>query len=146
MDFLVSVMKEICSEPTWALPAHMDQNSPEPEREIDLFAAETAHALSEICYILGDKLPDSIRETVRHELMRRTILPFEEKTFFWEDTDSNWASVCAGSVGITFMYMFPERFKNVEKRFLKTMETYLSGFGDDGISPEGLGYWNYGFW
>ena len=146
IDFLISVMKEICYEPTWALPAHMDQNSPEPEREIDLFAAETAHALSEICYILGDKLPDSIRETVRHELMRRTILPFEEKTFFWEDTDCNWASVCAGSVGITFMYMFPERFKNVEKRFLKTMEAYLSGFGDDGISPEGLGYWNYGFW
>lgn len=146
IDFLSSVIEEICSEPTWALPAHMDKDNSAPERVIDLFAAETAHALSEICYILKDKLPESTIETVKHELMRRTILPFEEQTFFWEDTNCNWASVCGGSVGITYMYMFPERFKNVENRFLKTMEAYLSGFGDDGISPEGLGYWNYGFW
>lgn len=40
----------------------------------------------------------------------------------------------------------PEKFNLVEKRINGALKSYLSGFGDDGISTEGLGYWNYGFW
>lgn len=146
IDYLSDIISDICEEFTWALPAHMEKSNPKPERVIDLFASETGQALSEICIVLGDKLPPDTVSKVRNELMRRIVLPFEEETFAWESYTHNWASVCGGSVGMTFMYMFPERFGNIESRILKTMENYISGFGSDGISPEGLGYWNYGFW
>lgn len=146
IDYLAGVTEEICTEFTWALPAHMAKETQNPERVIDLFAAETGEALSEICALLGDKLPQATVKTIKNELMRRIVLPFEEEAFAWEQFTHNWAAVCGGCVGITFMYMFPERFENIEDRIVKTMENYISGFGDDGISPEGLGYWNYGFW
>ena len=146
IDYLSEVMEDICSEFTWALPAHMAKENPHPERVIDLFSAETAQALSEICAIVGDALPKRIISAVRRELMRRIILPFEEESFAWESFTHNWAAVCGGAVGMTFLYMFPERFARSERRIINALENYISGFGSDGISPEGLGYWTYGFW
>ena len=146
IDYLSEVMEDICSEFTWALPAHMAKENPHPERVIDLFSAETAQALSEICAIACDALPEKVISAVKRELMRRIILPFEEESFAWESFTHNWAAVCGGAVGMTFLYMFPERFARSEKRIINALKSYISGFGSDGISPEGLGYWTYGFW
>lgn len=143
---LSETIELICDEFTWALPAHMSKDNPRPDRVIDLFAAETGQALSEICDIMGDKLPSGIRERIRTELERRIIRPFMEESFEWESFTHNWAAVCGGAVGMTFLYAFPDEFRYVEDRINSAMQSYLSGFGDDGISPEGLGYWNYGFW
>lgn len=143
---LTETIELICDEFTWALPAHMSKDNPHPDRVIDLFAAETGQALSEICDILGDNLRCGIRERVGTELERRIIRPFIEERFDWESFTHNWAAVCGGAVGMTFLYAFPDEFRQVEDRINCAMQSYLSGFGDDGISPEGLGYWNYGFW
>ena len=87
-----------------------------------------------------------IIEKIRVEVETRIINPFIEEIFPWETFNHNWAAVCGGAVGMTFLYAFPEKFNLVEKRINGALKSYLSGFGDDGISTEGLGYWNYGFW
>ena len=145
MNELTAVIEDICAECTWALPAHIDRDNEKPECVIDLFNAETAQALSEICEILNDEVPKNLYIKIKKEIDRRIITPFLENTFFWEKASHNWAAVCAGSVGMTFIYMFPEKFSFVSKRIEDAMESYLSGFGDDGITTEGMSYWNYGF-
>lgn len=143
---LIRVINTICDEKTWAFPAHMDEGIPHPERVIDLFASETGHALTETCEILGDRLPTALRNRIKQEVRHRIIDPFKEETFPWESFDHNWAAVCGGAVGMTFIYAFPDEFRLVEDRINSALRSYLSGFGNDGISTEGLGYWNYGFW
>lgn len=145
-ETLFRIIDIILDEKTWAFPAHMDADEKRPERVIDLFSAETGHALTEICEFLGDKIPETLRTRIMAEVRRRITEPFLEEQFPWESFKHNWAAVCGGAVGMTFLYAFPEEFKKAEKRINNALNSYLSGFGDDGISTEGLGYWNYGFW
>lgn len=70
----------------------------------------------------------------------------ENSVSWWESLKSNWAAVCAGGVGMTYMYLAPKRFANVKDRVMKCMDNYLSGIGDDGCCSEGIDYWYYGFY
>lgn len=142
---LNDTINSILSEKTWALPAHVGRTEKHPERVIDLFSAETAQSLCEICALMPGAIDDNLHDRIRNEVFCRIILPFEEKSFGWEKAKNNWSAVCGGCVGMVYLYEFPERFENVRKRLFGTMESYLSGFGDDGICTEGLLYWNYGF-
>ncbi len=146
IEALKKNLNAICEEKTWALPAHTPKGETHPERVIDLFAAETGHALVEICEFIGDAIPDELSEKIRYEVRRRIIDPFIEVSFSWERETNNWAAVCGGAVGMTFLHAFRESFGLVEKRIIDTLECYISGFGDDGITTEGMGYWSYGFW
>jgi hypothetical protein len=110
-----------------------------------LFAAETGQALSEILYLIGDKLDTHVSTRIRYEVNRRIINSFINKRFPFEDSMSNWATVCSGSVGMTFIYMAPEKFSLIKERVRACFLNYLSGFGDDGACAEGVGYWVYGF-
>lgn len=144
---LEDIIWVMCSEFSWALPAHIGwKNAEEDMVCIDLFASETGQTMSEILYILEDKLSEYIKAIMRYEINRRIIEPFEKKIQGWETVvTNNWAAVCASGVGMTFIYCAPEKYKNIEKRIIGTLEHFLSGYGDDGICTEGLGYWDYGF-
>ncbi|WP_460798022.1 heparinase II/III domain-containing protein [Microbacterium sp. GXF0217] len=140
----------ICDEYVWALPAHIPElSSPEPsvphDEVIDLFAAETAFALTEIAALLGDRLHPLVTARIRHEVERRVLTPFRERTWFWESVETNWSSVCAASVGIAAMYLETEGLEGILDRCTAAMDALLAGYGDDGICVEGLNYWNYGF-
>lgn len=143
-DELLSVISDICEEKTWALPPHVSRDNKNPERVIDLFSAETGEALSEITDIFKDKIPQKTYDMIFREIKRRIVNPFMEENFFWENNKYNWAAVCAGSVGMTFIYMFPKEFEKIRERILDTLSLYLDGFGNDGMTTEGLAYWNYG--
>ena len=145
LERLENVIWAICDEYTWALPAHLlnDRDSDSARTYIDLFAGETAFALSEISAFIGDKLNLWVMKRVKNELERRIIHSYEEREFFWESVEMNWAAVCCGSVGACYMYMFPERFTKVKERMLNTMSCFLSGFGKDGCCREWMSYWNY---
>ena len=143
---LEDVIWAICGEFSWSLPAHVHwEDAMEDMVFIDLFAAETGQTLSEILYILEDKLSDYIKSIMRYEINRRIIEAFKNHTYYWETVTNNWAAVCAGSVGMTFIYCAPEQFESVEQRIMSAMDSFLSGYGDDGVCTEGLGYWSYGF-
>ena len=143
---LCDVIFAICDEYNWTVPAHLGNFKDVVIDKIDLFAAETGFALSEIDYLLEDRLPPLIRSRIRYEIDRRIISPFADgKKYWWETLTSNWAAVCAGSVAITFMYQRPDLFESVYPRLKQSLDNFLSGFPDDGICQEGLGYWHYGF-
>lgn len=146
LDGLMDVIYAICNEYTWCLPAHQPNIDALNEIYIDLFAAETGFALSEIYTLLSDRLEPLINARIKCEVKRRILDSFANKdAFSWENGKSNWTAVCMGSVACTFMLMAPELYERFEKRFDSSFEAYLSGFENDGICTEGCAYWHYGF-
>lgn len=146
-DILLETIWAICNEYSWALPNHSEDETEEENifDFIDLFAAETGHAMAEIIYFVGEKLPPALVRRMRFELNRRIFHPFERRSFWWEKSPTNWAAVCAGSVGMTYLYERPEDFERVKPRIYSVLDSFLAGFSDEGVCYEGLSYWNYGF-
>lgn len=144
---LEDVIWAICDEYTWSVPAHVpwEDGFETVPAYIDLFAAETGFALSEISSLLADVLHPRVFSRVKNAIQTRIIDSFEKNHFHWEDLEMNWSAVCAGSVGACFLYLFPERFEAVKPRLLHAMDCFLRGFGSDGCCREGMNYWNYGF-
>ncbi len=136
----------ICGEVTWVLPAHAQfHNAEDISQRIDLFSAETGRFLAEIYHILNASLPEEIKKLIKSKVEHRIFDAFESDDFGWEHCTSNWAAVCGGSVGMAYMYLAPQRFEGVKQRILKTMDSFLAGYGDDGCCTEGIHYWDYGF-
>lgn len=145
-NMLLESLWAICSEISWVVPAHLPMNDVRKyRRHTDLFSAETAAYLAEIVYLIGDKLPEELKNLVIHEVNERVLIPYENGTFWWETLNSNWAAVCAGSIGMAYMQIAPERFDSVKERLLSTIDSFLNGYGEDGCCIEGTAYWEYGF-
>ena len=152
LEDLEQVIFEICNEFTWVLPAHnykRETNSFDYER-IDLFACETAFYLAETAFVLKDKLCPDILNRIKLSLKTKIIdnyekHPAEEKYNHFDKTHNNWTAVCACAIGLTYLYAFPERFERVKERVFNGLKRYIDGFGNDGYSGEGFGYWSYGF-
>ena len=143
---LEDVIFAICNEYTWCILAHLPTLTEIVPDHLDLFSTETGYALSEICAIFGDRLSPLIRSRIRCEVERRIIVPYTDgRRFGWETSTHNWAAVCIGGVIASVIYLFPERFEALRPRFDATVASYLSGFGEDGLCLEGIGYWSYGF-
>ena len=135
----------ILDEYSWAFPAHMPSKDAYEPYFIDLFAAETGYTISEIKQMFFDRFSPLMKKRISVEMEKRIISPYLSTHYGWEDYPENWAAVCAGSVGVVFMYENPEGFLNVKARIKETMEVFLSSYKDDGVCREGLGYWSYGF-
>ncbi|RKL66916.1 hypothetical protein CR203_13890 [Salipaludibacillus neizhouensis] len=164
-EALQNTLWSICDEYTWCLPAHLEHNpetNTSPERElslqqqtiwekrkytIDLFAAETAFALSEILTLTEHLLDPLIVKRIKEEVYRRIFWPYHNDEFEWETATHNWASVCAGSIGSAAIYLMDDmdELAIILERVLRSMDYYLTGFNDDGACLEGYGYWQYGF-
>ena len=136
---LEEIIGAICDEYTWVVPAHKKDN------EIDLFAAETARILAETTFVFDKQLSSLIKERVKESLYRKIVQKYENKTHWWDNTTCNWAAVCACGVGLTYIYIFPERYDANEKRLFNSFMSFLSGFDEEGYCYEGINYWQYGF-
>jgi len=158
----------ICDEYSWVVPAHFKGKSldviekpnqatlvessdfiREPDKIIDLFSAEIGLALSEICYLLEDKLAPVVVNRARKLVMERVIKSYSDMNsmFEWETKTNNWAAVCSGSVGVAAIYLIKDSstLAPIILKVLNSMEAFLSGYADDGACIEGMSYWNYGF-
>jgi len=151
----------ICDEYSWCLPAHLPRPSEHAysirheewlhndKRDwIDLFAAETAYALAEICSLMSDRLPKAIQNRVRHEVYRRVLYPYINRgPYGWEEARHNWSAVCAGSIVSAAIYLIddPDELGTVMERALRSLACFLEGYGEDGACMEGIYYWGYGF-
>ena len=138
---LEDVVAAICDEYTWVLPAHA-------RFTIDLFAAETGYYLSETLYVFKDKLSKELQKRIYHSVETKIIKAYEEQPHFgWEDYKNNWMAVCTGSIGVCYMYLFPERFEMVKERMFHALnEEFIQvAFHKDGFCTEGVTYWLYGF-
>ncbi|WP_052339349.1 hypothetical protein [Gorillibacterium massiliense] len=141
---------DMCGEYTWCLPAHLSPNNGLAAAEqVDLFAAETAHSLAEVLYLLEDRLSPRIKQLIRREIERRVFRPIFtlSHSFGWETATHNWSAVCAGSVGMAAILLVDDRqqLTSMLDRLLPALDCFLSGYGDDGGCAEGVGYWEYGF-
>jgi len=148
IEYLQNIIWAICDEASWASPPHFwDADGLEDIlTHIDLFAAETGQALSEINYMLGDRLEPWVKKRIDFEVRRRIIEPFKTHNYHWLTCEHNWAAVCAGNVGMAYMYTATrEEFDEAYPRLEHAMECFLKGYGDDGCCHEGGGYWGYGF-
>ncbi|MDF2722515.1 MAG: hypothetical protein K0Q59_2190 [Paenibacillus sp.] len=156
MDTLQNVIWDICAEYTWCLPAHLPfgmdairTNRRPPEQQVDLFAAETAHALAETITLLAGRLDPWIDYRVKSEIERRVLRPLFEDIvpFKWETNPNNWSAVCAGAAGMAALLLVEdrERLAGMIDRVNRAMESFLLGFGGDGGCAEGISYWAYGF-
>jgi hypothetical protein len=169
IDGLQDIIWAICDEFTWCLPAHHGGTSiqvknltnkidstgklnsfiREQRETVDLFAAETGFALSEILSITENKLDPIIVYRARKEIKERILEPYMNinKYFWWESSTNNWSAVCASSVGASALYLIDddEALVPIVQRILATLECFLEGYEDDGACTEGLGYWVYGF-
>ncbi len=135
----------ICDEYSWVLPAHIAEYPKIDKHTVDLFSAETGYALSEIAFLLSDRLDELIKNRVNEEVQKRIIDKFINNAQKWEDNIANWAAVCAGSVAAAVIYIRPDLFSLVSPRITRCMENFLSGYHDDGVCLEGLSYWEYGY-
>lgn len=148
IGYLEDIIMTICDESTWVVPAHMPENSKNKKTIIDLFAAETGSALSEICYLLSDELSESVKQRVHDEVQERIIRVYMDDSaeFSWFNITNNWAAVCSSGCAITCLYEgnARQREKAIE-RTAKIMENFLSGFSEEGVCMEGYSYWTYGF-
>lgn len=142
---LENIILAICDEYCWALPAHTYGTKENDSKTIDLFVAETAFTLAEICTVFENKLSTDLKNRVKYEVENRLVKNYINQKYWWEDCTMNWASVCGGFTGGTLIYLFPEEFERQKSRILKTLQCYIDGFPSDGVCLEGADYWLYGF-
>ena len=138
----------ICDEYSWALPAHLHLKHPDPIVP-DLFATETGLYIAEALHLLGDRIDPRVATRCHNEIRRRILDSFlgDYPREWWEEGTNNWGAVCAGSIGITFLYEEKDqvRLSAAISRVLVTMDKFLSSFPPDGTCLESVGYWEYGF-
>ena len=144
IDRINDLIWSICEETTWVLPAHE-----RTEWTIDLFAAETGAHLAYVLLLLGDRLPEEVRDRVRAEVKGRIFDPYLEygRQYWWDAGRNNWTGVCAGSVGEAFLLLEDDIARQAEalSLVLEQLERFISrAFEEDGGCLEGIGYWNYG--
>ena len=156
---LENVIWTICEEFTWVLPAHIglyDNKYPDvwdtlvpPRESVDLFAGQTAFALTEIIFLLGEDLHPWIGDQVRKEVQRRIIQVYfyDPIPQIWEMKTNNWPAICAGCAGGAAIYLEKDsaRLAGMIWRVLQAMKNHLNGFDADGATAEGISYWQFGF-
>ena len=149
---LADIMWSICDLESWSIPAHVSEELSIEERRknLDLCSCILGYRLSEIVYIIGDKLPDLVTRRVKTEVRYRIIESFrdckDESRYSWLTGTNNWAAVCIAGVLCSYLYLATDEEIEAElPRMMTIADNYLSGFEDDGCCTEGYAYWNYGF-
>ena len=149
------IVRELCSERTWVMPAHDRQlvNFNGKSIDIDLGSSMLACSLATADYLLADKLNPEVRRLIRDNLNRRIFQPYRDMVLgkrnknWWMTTTNNWNAVCLA--GVTGSALAVLDSPHSRAFFIAAAEDYsknfLKGFTDDGYCSEGLGYWNYGF-
>lgn len=143
---LEDILWAICDEYSWAIPAHLNVSDRKKRPYVvDLFAAETAQAISEVLSLCGHVLQEQVKERCIEEVFRRVIVPFENNHFWWEEGYSNWSAVCGGAVGMAALYLIEDekRLRKITDRAISSCNYFLASCTDDGVCLEGIAYWEY---
>ncbi|NLE38355.1 MAG: heparinase [Pirellulaceae bacterium] len=149
------VIRDLCAEKTWVLPAH-DRgltNIKGTEVTIDLDSSAVAWDMATADYWLGDRLRPETRKLIREQLEWRIFKPFEgmalrgKPRMWWLATTNNWNAVClSNTIGAALAVIeSPERRAQIVAIAEHYIEYFLKGFTPDGYCSEGMGYWCYGF-
>jgi|GEM_PF-161361 len=152
---LEEVVRELCAEMTWVMPAHDRTlaNFKGEQIDVDLGSSAVAWNLATARHLLDDKLSEEIRELILQQCQGKILAPVKDMVTgkrdpnWWLLTTNNWNAVCLAGVVGTALALEP----CVRERalFVAAAEAYiqnfLKGFTQDGYCSEGVGYWNYGY-
>jgi Heparinase II/III-like protein len=143
----------ICEESYWGVPAHI-RNLPDVDSPVvDLFAAETAAALSVADYLVGDKLDKInplIRKRIYSEANKRIFIPMmnPETTakYGWMSQTkavNNWNPWIMSNWIMSGLLLEKDEKRRGEMLFgaMNGLDLYLNGLGEDGGCDEGPSYW-----
>lgn len=146
----------ICEETFWGISAHYpisgetDKLPDAKECYIDLFAGETAAALSLCYYLLYDELYDycpEILPRIEYEMKRRILDPYLAHTDFWwmgyNRAVNNWNPWIISNVLTAFLLMeqsSARKYKALRKMMYEINNIYTA-YPEDGGCDEGPNYW-----
>lgn len=140
----------IADEESWSLPAHVwTEPTGKNPWQIDLFAAETANHLAELLVVFAALIPADLAQRIRTRLRVQIFENYVNPRgpFTWLQITNNWNAVCHQGVLGAALAIEPDHA--LVARMLSLAATrlpiFLGGFGDDGSTSEGPGYWSYGF-
>lgn len=143
-------LTDVLDESSWALPAHIwDQPCGKDPMMIDLFAAETANNFAEMLSVLHEVIPAKLAKRIRDRLHTQIFENYADRApaFGWTTVSNNWNAVChQGVLGAALT--IEDDHDLVARLLVKAaagLPQYLVGFGNDGSTSEGPGYWSYGF-
>jgi hypothetical protein len=144
-------LEAIMAEESWSLPAHVwTEPTGKNPLQIDLFAAECANNLAELLVVFAAVIPADLAQRIRDRLRTQFFENYandDAGRFFWVKNTNNWNAVC--HQGVLGAALAIENDHALVARMLAKaaagLPVYLSGFGSDGSTSEGPGYWSYGF-
>ncbi len=148
---LADIIWNICDFESWSIPAHVPEilDPIERRRNLDLCSCILGYRISEILYLIGEKLPQLVYNRAKAEVQFRVIDSFKnapDDKFGWFTGTNNWAAVCVAGVLCSYLYLATEEeIESQLPRMMRIADNYLRGFDDDGCCTEGYAYWNYGF-
>jgi len=117
---------------------------------VDLFGAETATTLALTDYLVGeklDKVSPLIRKRIYIETERKIIEPLKQTNrYSWLDPTkpvNNWNPWIVSNVMEANLLLEPDEAKRAENiyQYMKLLDIYLNGIGEDGGCDEGPSYW-----
>lgn len=141
---------EIMDETSWTLPAHVwTEPSGRDPMTIDLFAAETANNFADLLVVFKSIVPSEFANRVKARLRSQFFENYinREPPFHWSALAMNWNAVChQGVLGAALAIEDDHALvARLLARAARCLPLFISGFGDDGSTSEGPGYWSYGF-
>ena len=146
---LIEKWKDVAFESSWALPAHVEDQSGKSPLTIDLFAAETANLLTDLHQVFPHILPQGLWEEMKEILKIRILDNYltRHKEFWWTTATHNWNAVCHhGVIGAALLVEEnPARLASFIALSKGYLQGFLDGFADDGGCTEGPSYWESGF-
>lgn len=157
--------------PTWSLSAHLLDHSTEDywdyptepfdetgrvrgtgrtrKQSQDLCSTSAAFMLCEMAQLLEGKVEPCLLRWSRQEAYGRIIGNFMSCSpyLYFESLPTNWSGVCMSSIGAAAIYLItePRTLAPILLRVLEGLRVHETGYSDDGMCPEGFGYWQYGF-
>ena len=160
LDDILNGVWLLCEESWWGVPAHLGLQKagtglPDVEEPVvDLFAAETGSLLAWTWWLLGEQLgrlsPLAPRR-MRLEIERRILAPCRERSdFWWMGLDpqhprdvNNWNPwINSNWLTCALLMEQEERRPAVVHKILRSLDSFLDSYHDDGGCDEGPGYWN----
>ncbi len=164
LDRIIDLLWLICEETTWVLPAHNQRDAPDAERrvltedvegetrKIDLFSAETAAELANVCDMIGDELRgeyDMVLRRVLYSIDQKVLIPFEKYLFGWEGYTknaflNNWNPWIISNVLTAAAFTVTDDYRReaIVVKAVQVLEKFTNTYPLDGGCDEGPSYWS----
>jgi hypothetical protein len=155
LDDIANGIWAICEESSWVIPAHNQSGDALADVQdpwVDLFASDTATALTYTHYLLRpqlDAVSPLLSRCIRDEVEARLLDPFLSRDDMWwmgrgeRQHLNNWSPWCASNCLVASLLLAADAGRRVEAvaKAIDIVDRWLATYHDDGGCDEGPSYW-----